>query len=646
MQTSFIIKSLNTIVIAILSLISLSSCVQKQKGYDLANESTTKVIAVDGATPFQFSQQKFDSILQRITTEPFPVVDTTNYNHSKPLNLFSKEEIATLNLEHIYPDFFKSTHNFKAQPAYKIDFSNDFHTVVFTLFKGEHELESLLITYDLNGNIIDYIVIAYDEIAEGWSKKVATITKNYLRIDTIFWDEIEEVTQAIYTINNVGKIEEVDSTNLPESIENYVLINNILRDLKLEWAQIEIGYLTFGELSQVTTQTLVIIPEIAMEEDDLLRLNTYTVLLNARSGAITHQLYESYEENGWQSDAIAIEAIEIDPLVYRISESEKAFGIVVKYKNNSQPNPYREEVISLYTKEKNTLKKILDHYPIYESSGIVNVNNCYAEYTKTRNTISFDTTQTNGYYNILVENSLSKELFKEDKNGECTPTETLLSNQTKVLTYNGNVYEEATSTHQEGNHQKTEKVTQYLEYYPRKLQNLQLPKFTVEQAFLVNNVKVVSGYYNPIAGQLPPQDTEKDWGDRLLQLDQDNKILYQSKGIGDVYLYEPHFYKNDASDKVIIIVQKWFEYPFGGEVFILENKTIKYIGTLDIEGYNPEQDDNQVLTKIVEIKENTNLMEFTFKSDQLILNPGTDDIIIKNNHLKYIYNNHTLYLKK
>ena len=80
-------------------------------------------------------------------------------------------------------------------------------------------------------------------------------------------------------------------------------------------------------------------------------------------------------------------------------------------------------------------------------------------------------------------------------------------------------------------------------------------------------------------------------------------------------------------------------------MFILENNTIKYIGTLDIEGYNPEQDDDQVLTKIVEIKEKGNRLEFSFKSDQLILNPGTDDRIIDNHHLKYIYKNNTLYFE-
>lgn len=431
-----------------------------------------------------------------------------------------------------------------------------------------------------------------------------------------------------------------------EIVHDYKLINDIVTALKLEWTQIEIEYLLVAELSQETSETLVIIPEIVEEEGDLLRLNTYMVLVNARTGTITHTLFESTEENGWQSDAIAIDAIEIDPLVYRVNEPDKAFGIVIKYRNHSQPNPYQEEVISLYTKEKNKLKKILDRYPIYESTGIVNGTKCYAEFTKTSNKLSFDTLKTNGYYNILVENRTSQELFQEDKNGFCNPTETLLSNQSKVLTYNGNVYEEATVTHQGVDHQNTDKVIQYLEYYPRKLQNLQIPKFSVEQAFQVNTVKVVSGYDEPVAGQIALPDNEKDWGDRLLLLDQNNTLLYRSQGVGDPYLYEPHFYISPQSNKTIIICQLAFEYPFGGEVFILENRTMKYIGTLDLEGYNPEQGDDKVLTKIIEIKEKGNRIEFTFKSDKLTLNPGANDIIIENNNVKYIYENNLLVLKK
>ncbi|MEZ4778743.1 MAG: hypothetical protein R2786_05100 [Flavobacteriaceae bacterium] len=637
------LKSTQTILVTLLSFISLSSCGQKQKESGLSNNDTTEVIAVEATAPFQFSQQKFDRIIQSIATKPFPVVDTSNFDNITIEKEFNKQEIALLQLEKIYPDIFKLTPTFKVQPAYKITFSKDFHSVVFTIFKGENELESILINYDLNGNIIDHLVVAYDEIAEGWSKKVGSITKNYLRIDAIFWDEIKEVTQTTFTINNDGKIEVLSSTKLHESIKNYALINSILLDLKLEWAQIEIGYLIFGELSQVTKETLVIIPEIAAEEDDLLRLNTHMVLVNARTGTITHQLYESYKENGWQSDAIAMDAIEIDPLVYRVSEPEIAFGIVVKYRNHSQPNPYREEVISLYTKDHNTLKKILDHYPIYESTGNVNVNSCYAEHTKTKNKLSFDTLKTNDYFNILVESTSIQELFQEDENGDCNPTETLLSKQTKVLAYNGNVYVEATSTHHKGNYQNVDKTRQFVEYYPKKLQNVQIPNFFVEHAFLLNNTKVVSGYYEPIAGQLPPQDTEKDWGDRLLLLGQNNTLWYQSSGVGDVYLYEPHFYKTTNNNKVIIICQLAFEYPFGGEVFFLENDSIKYIGRLDIEG---TEEDN-FLTDIVEITEKGSRMEFTFKSNKLTLEPGSkNETIIENKNIKYVFENNRLFLEK
>ena len=623
------------IIITLLTLIlSLSACGQKE------NKSVTGTEITKNQTTTKITSIPFDSIINTLNKKILPVIDTTNYNNTNPHNLFTKQEIITLQLESIYPDFFKETHNYQAQPAYKLDYSKDYHTVAFTIFKGENELESVLVIYDLNGKILDHIIIAYDEIAEGWSRKVAYITNNFIRVDQIFWSEIKEVIQTTYQINNEGKIEEVNSENLRESFEKYTLINSVLQDLKLEWAQIEPGYLMVEKLYKENDETLVMIPEIAREEDDLLQLNTHFVLVNPHTGVITHTLFQSYKENSWQSDAVAIENVQIDPLTYALNENENAFGLRLKYRNNSQPNPYSEETISLYAKENNQLKEVF-HYVLNESKGIVNVNACNAEFEKAINKLSFDTSKTKGYFNIFLENIKSQKVFQKDENGECNPTETIVSAQLKTFKYNGNAYQEVKET----NHSKpgTTKTTTYQKYQPQELQNVKLPKFSVEQVFEINNLKIASGYYTSLDGKMVSPDTEKEWGDRLVLLDENNKILFQSKGVGDVYAFEPHFYKNPQFDKTIIICQLASEFPFGGDVFILENGNIKYIGMLDIESTEEEK----WLTNMVEIQEIGNRIEFTFQSNQLILNPGGEnEKRIKNNNLKYVYENNKLFLAK
>ncbi len=186
------------------------------------------------------------------------------------------------------------------------------------------------------------------------------------------------------------------------------------------------------------------------------------------------------------------------------------------------------------------------------------------------------------------------------------------------------------------------KTIKYTEFKPKKLDNIQIDNFYIENANQIDSFKIISGYYEPNDGQIIAPDTETDWGDRLLLLGNENEILYKSQGVGDVYLFEPHFYKSEKSDTILIIYQLAFEYYFGGEAFILKNGKIKYIGNLDIEGDNAEKS----LIDIIEINEDQDRILFSFKSDLLVLEPGSEDILIKNNEVKYIYEDDKLVLTK
>ena len=61
--------------------------------------------------------------------------------------------------------------------SYKLEFSDTFYTIIINVFKGEHELETILINYSLDEKMIDYKIIAYDEIAESQSRKFSKIDK-------------------------------------------------------------------------------------------------------------------------------------------------------------------------------------------------------------------------------------------------------------------------------------------------------------------------------------------------------------------------------------------------------------------------------------------------------------------------------------
>lgn len=180
----------------------------------------------------------------------------------------------------------------------------------------------------------------------------------------------------------------------------------------------------------------------------------------------------------------------------------------------------------------------------------------------------------------------------------------------------------------------------YYEFKPNILSGVSLKNFYTENAYVLYSHKIVTGYYLPKDGEFSEPDSETNYGNRLLLINKNDTVLFTSMGVGDVYLFEPHFYKNDQTGKVIIICQLAFEYFLGGEAFAYENGDISPIGTLDIEGNDEEKN----LTSIIEIHEKENELIFTFKSDSLYVNPGSEDILIKNSGTKYIYKDKKLKL--
>lgn len=175
----------------------------------------------------------------------------------------------------------------------------------------------------------------------------------------------------------------------------------------------------------------------------------------------------------------------------------------------------------------------------------------------------------------------------------------------------------------------------YLESNPNTLSDFKLVGYDIEKAYKLGSKIIVTGYdkkTNP--------DANEDWGDQLLLLNTKNEILFKSKGVGDVYLFEPHFYKNETNDKIIIVCQLAYEYFFGGEAFLYENGQVEYIGNIDIEGKYEQTN----LIDILQLNERNNEIFFTFNSDSITYKPSNDAVILKNTTIRYEYKNKILKL--
>lgn len=188
----------------------------------------------------------------------------------------------------------------------------------------------------------------------------------------------------------------------------------------------------------------------------------------------------------------------------------------------------------------------------------------------------------------------------------------------------------------------TQKTVQYHQFKADTLTNLTIADFEVLASYQLKNVKVIEGNYRPIDGKMVAPDTKKDQGRRLLILNNKNKIISKSKGVGEVYLNEPYFYKNETHNNVLIICQLGYEYYFGAEAYLLRDDHLKYIGKIDIESKNMEIP----LIDILRIKENKEIITFSFDSDSILLKPGNQDELVKNNNFRYEYDYKTFRLKK
>ena len=161
---------------------------------------------IEDKTPTTRQASNLKTIASLINTRTLPAVDSTNFDNFSKDNFYKKEAIATLQLQKIFPYYFKEGYDSKSIASYKLEFSKDFYSLVIVTYKGDHEMVSTLINYSLNGELLDYKTISYDEIAEGWSRIESKIEKDKLTITDILWTDDKQEETTYFKIETSGKI--------------------------------------------------------------------------------------------------------------------------------------------------------------------------------------------------------------------------------------------------------------------------------------------------------------------------------------------------------------------------------------------------------------------------------------------------------
>ena len=424
-----------------LILFILISCAQKTKEKPLVVNKALDTVEIVEDSSKKVDNSSFKKIIGELKVKSVPLIDSTNFDtFIEEPKLCNNEEAGLLQLEKLYPNFYKEGYNYRATPNYKIQLSGDFHSVVVTVFKGDHEMESVLINYDLKGKLIDSKVISYDEIAESMFKIESRIEQDKLTINSIADLEEKSVTIEMFKIDDDGTLKAIASTTTNNDSSDLSLIENAIQQLGLEKLKIHKDLVTSKVQPNNNNETIVVIPEIVIEDEDYFELNSHIVLVNNTTQKITHKYFESSKTNNLVSDAVKLANIEIDTAPYILAGDERAFGVRVYHYNNSKPNPYSNKTLSLFMKSGDSLKKVLHNYDVMNYGGEWDTA-CAGEFIDIKNTLIIAEEKTNGYFDILIKSKVTETKNEKDEKGECQSTKNSTT-ETKILKYNGKIYKE------------------------------------------------------------------------------------------------------------------------------------------------------------------------------------------------------------
>ncbi|WP_062052874.1 hypothetical protein [Aquimarina longa] len=179
------------------------------------------------------------------------------------------------------------------------------------------------------------------------------------------------------------------------------------------------------------------------------------------------------------------------------------------------------------------------------------------------------------------------------------------------------------------NAQKTDDLLEKIELKEIDNFNFKEKNFDITSVYNLEKNFLVIGNYIPINGKITFPDTIKDYGIRILFLNDKKEITYKSHGLMDVWHCNPTFYKNGS--KFILVCQLSMEQDCGLEVYVIENTNIKFIGNINVETSSEE---SQVIN-FLKIRKQGEKLIFSFKSDTLLLN--INDKFIKKSKVEYEY---------
>jgi hypothetical protein len=213
------------------------------------------------------------------------------------------------------------------------------------------------------------------------------------------------------------------------------LAKKVITQLKIENANWQTESFVEKQMPNIKDQTILVLTEKLSEDDESITFRSWIVVFNTKTGKI-----KAKKSMEILSDAIIFDGFTIDTAPYVIAKGKRAFGIRMSYHGMSRPNPYNSEVISLFLEEKGQLIEVLKEYEIEVHQGEWDTN-CAGEFNSEKKVLIIGTTQTGGYFDIIVNSKIGKETNYLDENEDCQ-SKSESSTKKYKLVYKNKVYTE------------------------------------------------------------------------------------------------------------------------------------------------------------------------------------------------------------
>ncbi|MHC8355363.1 PA3715 family protein [Pseudomonas sp. LB3P81] len=164
----------------------------------------------------------------------------------------------------------------------------------------------------------------------------------------------------------------------------------------------------------------------------------YDLNLAVVSAGDSKPLATYHKAAAFESDAIAFEDLQLDTARYQLTPDLRAFGVRATFNGSSRVNPVNEKLLSLYVKEVDRLRPVLEKLITYEYGGEWD-GNCGGELYQHTRTLEIGKTSSHGYADLIVKTVTTREVGK----GEVEACESKTLTAKPVLTtlrYDGKSY--------------------------------------------------------------------------------------------------------------------------------------------------------------------------------------------------------------